>query len=179
MRCTAHNKSGKPCMGRPINGGTVCFKHGGGAPQVKAMAAERVAVATIHAELAKIGQAPAVNPYVAMLRQVATSAYLVAVLEEQVQQMSLEGERAIVSAKGRADGLFRLWTEERERLMRMSAICAQARIAEREVHLAEQQGAMIAEVIRKVLGDPSLGLNLEKQKLGRQLAGTHLLALNG
>lgn len=43
-RCTATAKgSGVQCKRRPIPGGAVCVKHGGGAPQVKAAAERRLA----------------------------------------------------------------------------------------------------------------------------------------
>lgn len=42
-RCTATAKgSGARCKRRPIPGGTVCVKHGGGAPQVQQAAMERL-----------------------------------------------------------------------------------------------------------------------------------------
>lgn len=42
-QCTATAKgSRKRCKRRPIPGGTVCVKHGGGAPQVQAKAEERL-----------------------------------------------------------------------------------------------------------------------------------------
>lgn len=42
-QCTATAKgSGARCKRRPIPGGTVCVKHGGGAPQVQAKAEERL-----------------------------------------------------------------------------------------------------------------------------------------
>ena len=41
-RCTATNRFGQRCGRAPIRGGTVCFKHGGGAPQVKLAAMERL-----------------------------------------------------------------------------------------------------------------------------------------
>lgn len=42
-RCTAKSKrSGVQCKRRPIPGGTVCVMHGGGAPQVKAKAMDRL-----------------------------------------------------------------------------------------------------------------------------------------
>jgi len=42
-RCTATSKqSGKPCRQPAIPGGTVCHYHGGGAPQVKQKALERL-----------------------------------------------------------------------------------------------------------------------------------------
>jgi hypothetical protein len=45
QRCTAHSsRSGQPCKRYAIEGGTVCPTHGGKAPQVKAKAAERIAL---------------------------------------------------------------------------------------------------------------------------------------
>ncbi len=42
-QCTATAKgTGKQCKRSPIPGGTVCVKHGGGAPQVKKAARERL-----------------------------------------------------------------------------------------------------------------------------------------
>ncbi len=42
-RCTARAKgTGERCKRRPIPGGTVCVKHGGGAPQVQFVAEERL-----------------------------------------------------------------------------------------------------------------------------------------
>ena len=46
-KCTGHSsQTGKPCGNAPIRGGTVCRKHGGAAPQVKAKAALRLATLT-------------------------------------------------------------------------------------------------------------------------------------
>jgi hypothetical protein len=42
-RCTATNRSGQRCRKAAILGGTVCRNQGGGAPQVKQKAAERLA----------------------------------------------------------------------------------------------------------------------------------------
>ena len=43
-RCKATRRNGDQCGSKPIRGGTVCRMHGGGAPQVKAKAAERLAI---------------------------------------------------------------------------------------------------------------------------------------
>lgn len=40
--CTAHNRSGEPCGGTPIPGATVCYWHGGAAPQVQRSARLRL-----------------------------------------------------------------------------------------------------------------------------------------
>jgi hypothetical protein len=39
--CSAHRKNGLPCSAFAVTGGTVCVKHGGATPQVKAAAARR------------------------------------------------------------------------------------------------------------------------------------------
>lgn len=45
-QCTAHKKNGERCRRAPIKGGTVCPKHGGKAPQVRAAAQRRLLEAT-------------------------------------------------------------------------------------------------------------------------------------
>ncbi|MFC0248268.1 hypothetical protein ACFFIO_07115 [Citricoccus parietis] len=48
-RCKARRTNGEPCRNYPIKGATVCRKHGGGAPQVRKKAAERIAEAADNA----------------------------------------------------------------------------------------------------------------------------------
>lgn len=55
-RCSAHSKqTGKPCRQPAILGGTVCHYHGGGAPQVKAKAGERLR-ALEHPAITRLGE---------------------------------------------------------------------------------------------------------------------------
>lgn len=56
VTCTATKRNGKPCGLPPIKGGTVCHKHGGAAPQVRAAANRRLIEMVIPAmkELHKI-----------------------------------------------------------------------------------------------------------------------------
>jgi hypothetical protein len=50
-KCVATSKhNGNPCKNPPIEGGTVCRMHGGGAPQVKAAAARRLGEASADKE---------------------------------------------------------------------------------------------------------------------------------
>lgn len=56
MSCTATAKGSRQrCKRRPIPGGTVCVKHGGGAPQVQ-LAAEARLKALIHPAIARLAQ---------------------------------------------------------------------------------------------------------------------------
>lgn len=43
MQCSAKRSNGTPCNRHAINGGKVCYVHGGAAPQVKRAARERLA----------------------------------------------------------------------------------------------------------------------------------------
>ena len=55
-KCTATAKGSRQrCKRRPIPGGTVCVKHGGGAPQVQAKAEERLR-ALIHPAISRLAQ---------------------------------------------------------------------------------------------------------------------------
>lgn len=61
-RCVGHRKDGKPCGRWPIKGGSVCVKHGAGAPQVKAAARRRLANAEAMASLAEVEVVPIGDP---------------------------------------------------------------------------------------------------------------------
>lgn len=61
-RCTATNRQGNRCGKAPIPGGSVCRMHGGGAPQVKAKAAERLMAL----------QSPAIDTLAYLMKQRAT-----------------------------------------------------------------------------------------------------------
>lgn len=62
-------------------------------------------------------------------------------------------------------GLVRLEAEERDRLARFCKLALDAGIAERQVRIAETQGALLAGAVRAILGD----LNLTPEQL--QLVG--------
>lgn len=65
-RCIAHRKNGERCKAYAIRGGTVCTKHGGSAPQVKARARQRILEAAEPAavKLVQLMQDKAVPPQV-------------------------------------------------------------------------------------------------------------------
>jgi hypothetical protein len=49
VRCTAHRRDGRPCRAWAIHGGTVCWAHGGAAPQVRRAALARLEGAAVAA----------------------------------------------------------------------------------------------------------------------------------
>lgn len=72
---------------------------------------------------------------------------------------------------------LRLYQEERAHLARICADAIRCGIEERRVKLAEQQGQLVADVIRKILGD--LNLTPEQQARVPEVVPMRLRALAG
>lgn len=67
-----------------------------------------------------------------------------------------------------------LYQWERKHLTEVCKTAIAAGIAERQVKLAEQHGHLIADVLRKVLADPELGLTDAQRKVVPTVARRHL-----
>lgn len=172
-RCLGHvRKTSKPCMGNPPAGGKVCRMHGGGAPQVKEAADRREATDRAVKELVKLGYPVDIEPGEALLQQVREAAGNVAFLRERVQELEVLIAQGPFGAY--VDPHVDLYDKERERLAKFAKLALDAGVAERQVQIAEKQGALVADVIRKLLDDPTLGLTPAQRKQGRVIAAGHL-----
>ncbi len=88
------------------------------------------------------------------------------------------GNSGAVYATGEAiRGLAKLEAEERDRCVAFAAKAVAAGLAERTVRLAERQGQMIADVLRAVLADPSLGLSAGQREAAPAAIRRHLQAI--
>jgi len=72
---------------------------------------------------------------------------------------------------------YELYSRERDRLIKVCSEAIRAGIEERRVQLAEQQGALVAEAIRRILDD----LNLSPEQLSQvaSIVPRHLRAIAG
>lgn len=70
-----------------------------------------------------------------------------------------------------------LYGEERDRLVRVSKAAIDAGAAEAMVRVNQGIGALIAGLIDGLLGDPALGLDPDRRRLGREIAARRLAAL--
>lgn len=192
-QCTGTTVSGQRCRKAPIPGGTVCRLHGGAAPQVRAKA-------MVRAELMNWGLGDTdVDPTVVMLRLISQSAnraeFLANLLAEQYERATAGQETTTLPARisvlvGRQFALNRngdpvpvaeairalveLENAERDRLCTFTTRAIAAGLATRQVELAERTGEMMAEVLRAVLGDESLGLSESQVALVPALLREHL-----
>ena len=184
VKCSGTNRQGQPCRLNAIDGGTVCWRHGGKAPQVRAKAAVR-------AELMSWGlDAPTVDPGETLLKLVSQSAARAQRYATEIEQLVAESpslREALVAevwaptedggaykAGEYIRGLVSLEAQERERCANWAAKAIAAGLAERQVRLAERQGALMAEFLRAVLADPELGLSEEQRRAIPNVARRHL-----
>lgn len=182
MKCTGHTSAGNPCKNGAVKGAFVCHKHGASAPQVKAKAAVR-------AELMSWGlDAPTVDPGETLLKLVSQSAARAQRYADELEAMAAENDNLrdalIREAHGEfgpvgeyARGLVILEAQERERCANWATKAIAAGLAERTVRLAERQGALIADVLRAVMGDPTLGLSEEQRRAMPDVIRRHLAAV--
>lgn len=164
-RCTAKSsRTGQQCKKPAMDGATVCGSHGGRAPQVKAAAARRMvfaaARAEVDAERGRLGYSIEGDPSDFVLELVHEAAGNVAALRQLVQELDAGvGVGAIAGNAGSTSKLNEalphifvvMYNEERERLAKWSKTAHDMGIDDRRIELAEQQGRLIAEVLRSAL----------------------------
>lgn len=173
MQCKAHRRNGDQCGNHAIKGGEVCRMHGGSIPAVKAKAAQRVAERKAEAAM-KLFAAPVdIDPANALLELVQWTAGEVRYWRAEVAQIAEQTPDQLTWGKtthedgytsGEQGGPFektvteavppvayRMLESAQDRLAKYAAAALRAGVEERRVRLAEDQGALVAQVIRRIL----------------------------
>lgn len=166
MKCTAHRSNGEPCNNWAIKGAEVCRNHGGSAPRVKAAAARRTAEAKA-AKAAALFAAPVdVDPAQALIDLVHWTAGECEYWREQVRELADTDPAALTWGKTREktggddygttleakpNVAYVMLTDAQERLAKFATAALKAGVDERRVRIAESQGAMVADVIKRIL----------------------------
>lgn len=201
-RCTAKSKrSGERCKRAAIVGGSTCAMHGSSTRRAKKAAARRVAEVEAARAVATLGLPVDVSPTEALLEEVRWTAGHVQWLRGRVQELDElprddEGRHGLVwgetehSVKVGGDDhgdktvekaapsvWYELYTRERKHLVDVCAAALRAGVEERRVRIAEQQGDLIAEVIRRILAD--LRLTPAQAALVGEVVPRHLRAIGG
>lgn len=182
VTCTARAKAtGQRCQRAPIRGGKVCYVHGGGAPAVKAAAARRLAVAEVEAEVENLIAFESFggmgDPLQAMAELAERALATERALAARVNFLAQDDRLRFRDAQGRENlrSEVVLW----ERWHRQAAHLADRLAAHdwesRRVRLAEQQGALVGDVIRRVLNE--LRLTPDQEALIGEVVPRHLRAL--
>jgi hypothetical protein len=192
-KCSSRKTDGSPCPNWAMNGQLVCHAHGGRAPQAKAKAVVRVSEQAALKAVETYGLPLDVSPGDALLDEVRYTAGHVAWLRERVREledralvwgMTEQSEKNATEFKG-VDTTYgavpNVWVDlymrERKHLIDVAKAAISAGIEERKVRLAEQQGALVAAVIRGILAD--LKLTPDQRELVAEVVPRRLRALAG
>lgn len=178
--CGANKRQGEGTCARPAGWGTdhpgigKCKLHGGGTQSHKAAAKTEMARQAV----VTYGLPREISPDVALLEEVWRTAGHVQWLGELVQladssQLTQRSEQGTVTASVWVD----LYQRERAHLVAVSKAALAAGIAERQVRVAEQQGALLAGAVNRILD----GLNLtgEQRALVPQVVPAALREITG
>lgn len=158
----------RACKNAPMTGLEVCRAHGGAAGHAKAAGERREAEAKAEQAMRRFGGPIDTTPSEALLDTVRWTAGYVGWLREKVAAVTSDerlvwgqtkrttGERPSVTHEAAPHAWLDLLGQWSDRLVKVCAAAISAGIEERRVRLAEQQGALVADVIRKILGDLDL-----------------------
>ena len=170
MRCSAKRRNGEGCGAWAVKGATVCRMHGGSSPQARAAAARRVQEEKAAKAAQRLAQPIETDPSQALLDLVSSAAGEVAYWRNRVDEIQDRDEKRLTSGltkitEGKDRGgvttlrtvetvaaiEYRMWVDAQERLARYATAALRAGVEERRVRLAEDQGALVAQVIRRIL----------------------------
>lgn len=190
--CKGHNRrTGACCRNDPALAQEVCRYHGANTPQAQRAANARLQLAaqerTMREAVTTLGLPVDVDPAQALLDEVHWTAGHVAWLRAKVQDLH-DDDLAWGMTKSKTGGddrgdtyeakpsiWYGLYERERDRLIKVCEATIRAGVAERQVRLAEQQGAMVAGAIRQILD--RLGLTPQQLELVPQVVPEVLRAI--
>lgn len=162
----------------------LCKRHGGNSPNGIANARSAEAARLVE----QYGLPRDIDPHDALLEELARTAGHVDWLRVQVGsvaendlvgpvgQSGTSKDGTTHHPEGKANPWLALYQEERKHLVSVASACAKAGIEERRVKIAEEQGQLIARVLRSVV--KRLGLDPADQRIG-SIVREELMAVNG
>lgn len=168
--CIGHSRTPphRACRRAPNDGHDVCWTHGAASPQAQAAGERRVTDRKATELMRRFGEPIDTSPTEALLDTVKWTAGYVAWLRDKVATVTSDerlvwgqtkrttGNSASVTHEAAVNPWLTLLGEWSDRLVKVCTAAISAGIEERRVRLAEAQGALVAEVIRKILGDLNL-----------------------
>jgi len=173
-QCTGTVAStGERCRNSAIRGGTVCHKHGGSAPQVKAAAAIRVTEERTRRELARLNLPPVEDPLTELARVAAEVVAWKDAIGAKVNELT---ELRYKAGEGgeQLRSEVALWERALDRCERFLTAMARLNIDERLARISEAQAAAVIAAI--AVACDVLRVTPEQRRLAIEAVRDHLAA---
>jgi len=196
MKCTARKKNGHPCKAWAIKGTNVCRTHGGMRKQTREAGRRRIAEAKAAKAMRLLAKPVEIDPGQALLELVQWTAGEVRYWRSEVERIANENPNNLAwgrtkhtegeGPEGYVNQLveeatppveYQLLMSAQERLAKFATAALRAGVEERRIRLAEDQGALIAQVIRGIFED--LNLTPEQRAISGEVAARHLRLVAG
>lgn len=177
-QCTGHSsRTGEPCKLSPVKGSSVCHKHGGRAPQVKAKAEYRLVEQQARALFGQIAPevVPVDNPlaaYAAYAGRVMAWLDLMDSLLDQVRTV----EVTTVAQGEQTRATVQLYERAMDRANTVLASYARLNIDTRLASITEQQAKTVMRAVEAVIAH--LGASGDQATGARAVAARHLRAVS-
>jgi hypothetical protein len=174
-KCKAHNRTGIPCRGQPMNGQLVCRMHGGQEPNALKAARQRIAyqqVLSFTSQIVAYDDSNPETPAEGLLREVSWSAQVALALGEVCNAMVAD-EHLTTSSAGqghRLHGLMQAWSDERMNHAKLCKMALDAGIQQQQLDLIESRANEIVKVVLSLLSSPELNLSSDQIVEGRIVA---------
>lgn len=163
-RCTATSKTtGERCQRRAAPGAKVCTSHGGAARQVREAGERNRARAQAEEKIARLHLRRDVDADTALIEELCRTAGWIDYLETVVDGGNLTQWTGKDGGKPSVEVELLNWN--RTHFERVAKTCKAVGIAEARVRLAEEQGRVLAEVVRQIV--TGLGRDLADPEVRR------------
>ena len=157
--CKAHKTNGDPCPNFAMHGQLICAAHGGRAPQNRQAGRVRVTEMQLRRAMGELDVVPVEDPLTALselagevLAWKRLASAHVAVLEGMSRDNLINGAEEVRAS-------ITVFERALDRAVTVLATIAKLNIDERLARIRGEQARQVAELMRKVLGDQSLGLS--------------------
>lgn len=162
-RCKARGRDGEQCGNPPRKGQLVCRMHGGSTPGGLATGRRVQAEAQMGATLGRLGYTPVGDPLTALADlagEVVAWKDLAAAHVARLQQMARDNE---ISGAEEVRASIVVFERALDRALAVLGTIAKLNIDERLARITEQRAKTMADMLRKVLNDPTLGLTADQR----------------
>lgn len=178
IRCAENTVKLRACKAMALAGAPTCAAHTNRVTRAAAVRRSKAKAVKNRVEKAKQKWAeenppPEDDPIASLQYQHEQSGRIVHWVG-QVLDAYAELEEDIGERSGAHRGIYDLWIAERERHGKLAKMLVDANVAERQVAIAETQGALIASAIGAVIDSAELGLSPSQKMHARRLAGQAL-----